>query len=84
MLESDRGVVVPIRGLKRNERTDDLTRSSERNKGICLTRSLTKNKTFCNGFDTTGLLISGLLVPYLFLLLFVTTLEYSIVLYLLL
>ncbi|KAJ1287144.1 hypothetical protein BS78_03G407700 [Paspalum vaginatum] len=47
------------RSTKRNERIDDLTRSSKKNKRTCCTRSSTKSKTICNGGGTTELLISG-------------------------
>ncbi|KAK3163069.1 hypothetical protein QOZ80_1BG0097150 [Eleusine coracana subsp. coracana] len=58
MLESDRGGVIPTTSLKRNGRTDNLTRSSKKNKSIHLTRSMAENKTVYNGEETTGLLIS--------------------------
>ncbi|CAL4954227.1 unnamed protein product [Urochloa decumbens] len=59
MLECHGGGVDPTRSLKRNERTDYLTRSSEKFKRRYLTRSSTKNRTICSADETTGLSISG-------------------------
>ncbi|KAF8766085.1 hypothetical protein HU200_007576 [Digitaria exilis] len=59
MLECHKGGSDPTRSSKRNVRTDDLTRTLDKNKRRYLTRSSTKNKTICNVEETTGSLISG-------------------------
>jgi hypothetical protein len=60
------------RNSAKNRRMDDLTRSSKKNKRTYPTRRSTKDKTSCSEGETTGLPISGLMVLYFTLLMFLT------------